>query len=757
MKTSNAGSTWVKWAIGGLICLLAILVILKPRVQNEFNTRYLNNIADMQALTGQLLRDHLLVRQGLVKHYDYLEADLEMMERTSRLARYIPDYVGQEFRESSSELLDDYTAAVVELRHQVEKSKRGIGLLDNARAAFRRYLGELARTFNDHADPVVSRLLQDLIVDVVYQEPDEQWLGQLEQLRSALPAAAVIISPLTLHARMIIEQRHQLASSSTRLYEELEELDQPLQLKALFVEQYVGVASFTAALLWSSYAIVAVLLVLCGILTVNSRKAEDQAQRLTKVAQQAQAESEKRVRETEIAVSQCNELLSKIAEGDFGSRLQGPFDEELELLRTGINQTADSVEFTMFELTRVMRAIQEGRFDVRLDPRVQGDFGQQVDKTIAVLDTTFDTICSVMDDMRDGCFGARVDAQCQGRLEELKQAINSSMSVMEGAIAAVVEVAEHQSRGDFNRQIRTGGKGQIEQLANSINATSAKVHEMVQQIRQASSTVATSSDSMQVNSRRLQQHTTVHSDGVSQLLEKVDLVRQSIQTNRDSVHQATMLVDHSREAANEGSNIASQAIGYMNDINEKSQEIASNTQVLDTIAKQTNLLALNATVEAARAGIHGSGFSVVANEVKELARQSAQASTHITALIAQISSDILRGAESVSNTGESLQVINQSISNVEQATRIIVDESLLQEQEMNTIVEIVEDARRMMVADSQLAETNMATSVSLGELAHRVSELLAFFQSGARDRSLAQESVLDSSFNEAADRMGRAA
>ncbi|MGQ7848293.1 methyl-accepting chemotaxis protein [Granulosicoccus sp. 3-233] len=739
----------MKWAIGGLICLLLILVILKPRVENEFNTRYLNNIADMQALTGQLLRDHLLVRQGLVKHYDYLEADLEMMERTSRLARYVPAYVGQEYRERSSALLDDYTSAVVELRKQVDKSKRGVGLLENARAAFRRYLGELASVTTNHANPVVNGLMNDLVFDVVYQEPDEQWLGKLEQLQGELPVTASVINPLSLHARMIIEQRHQLASSSTRLYEELEELDQPLQLKALFVDQYVGVASFTAALLWASYAIVAALLVLCGILTVGSRKAQEQAQRLTLVAQQAQAGSEKRVQETQIAVSQCNELLSKIAEGDFGSRLQGPFDEELELLRTGINQTADSVEFTMSELTRVMLAIQEGRFDVRLDSRVQGDIGQQVDQTITVLDTTFDTICSVMDDMRDGCFGARVDVQCQGRLDELKQSINSSMSVMEGAIAAVVEVAEYQSQGDFNRQIRTGGKGQIELLANSINATSAKVHEMVQQIRQASSTVATSSDSMQVNSRRLQEHTTVHSDGVSQLLEKVDLVRQSIQTNRDSVQQATRLVDRSRQAADEGSNIASQAIGYMDDINEKSREIASNTQVLDTIAKQTNLLALNAAVEAARAGTHGSGFSVVANEVKELARQSAQASTHITALIAAISNDILQGAESVSNTGQSLQAINQSISNVEQATRIIVDESLLQEREMDTIVDIVEDARRMMVSDSQLAETNMATSVSLGELAHRVSELLAFFKAGDRDLPVGRESAAVASSSEA--------
>lgn len=757
MKVSRGGSSWMIWAIGCLIGLLAILIILKPRVENEFNTRYLNNIADMEALTGQLLRDHLLVRQGLVKHYDYLEADLEMMERTSQLARYVPTYVGQDYREKSRVLLDEYAATVAVLREQIGKIKRGTGLLNNARAAFRRYLGELIGSSAGHDDPVVRDLLDELTFSVVYQEPDEQWLDKLNQLQMLLSENATVIRPLSLHARMIVVQRQQLDASSTQLFAEIENLDQPLQLKGIYVQQYMAVIIFTTALLWGSYAIVAVLLVLCGFLIFSSHKAQEQAQRLTLVAQEARAESERRVEETQLAVAQCNDLLSKIAKGDFGNRLPGPFDKELELLRTGINQTADSVEFTMLELTRVMLAIQEGRFDVRLDARVQGDFGHQVDQTIAVLDTTFNNICSVMDDMRDGCFGARVDAECSGRLEELKEAINSSMSVMESAIAAVVDVAGHQSQGDFNRQIRTGGKGQIELLSKSINATSAKIHEMVQQIRQASNTVATSSDSMQLNSKRMLEHTTVHGEGVSRLLKKVDLVRESIQANRDSVQQATTLVDRSRQAADEGSNIASQAIGFMNDINEKSQEIASNTLVLDTIAKQTNLLALNAAVEAARAGEHGSGFSVVANEVKELARQSAQASTHITALIKATSNDIVQGAESVSNTGQSLQAINQSISNVEQATRIIVDESRLQEHEIDTIVEIVEETRKMVASDSQLAETNMQTSESLGELAHHVSALLAFFNASDGESLADRRPVSESSPAGAEDAIGKAA
>ncbi len=720
----------VKWLIAALLLTLLALIVIKPRVENGFHTAYLANLSDMEALSGELQRDHLLVRQGLVQHYDYLEADLEMMERAAELAAMVPGFAGKRYREQSGQYLEQYSAAVVSLRKQVDDSKRSIGLLNNARMAFRMYLGELNDLLSQNINEQTQPLLIELNHALAYRELDAKWLEKAEQLQLVSSDAGVVIKPLSLHARMILVQQENLAESTLRLYTALGKMNQPEKLRTAYLEQYYATVSLTNALLWGSYAIVGVLLFLCGVLTISSRKAQEKSEGCTRVAEKAWEDSERRVQETQQAVSLCNEALARIGKGDFRHRLEGTFVQELELLRSGINETADSVEFTMLELTRVMQAIQQGRFDVRLDPRVQGEFGQQVDETIATLDKTIGNICLVMDDMREGCFGARVDADCSGRLEELKHAVNSSMMVMEGAITAVVGVAEHQSRGDFSRQIESDGKGQIELLTHSINATSSKVHEMVQQIRQVSTSVAESSDSMQVNTRRLLEHTNSHSDSLIQLLERVDLVKGSIQSNRDSVQLATTLVDRSREAAEDGSRIANEAIGFMHDINEKSQQIASTTQVLDVIAKQTNMLALNAAVEAARAGVHGSGFSVVANEVKELARQSAEASTHITALIQATSDDIRLGAESVTSTGQALQNIGQSINDVEQATLTIVNESRQQEQGMDTIVEIVGQSRVLMDSDVTLADTNRETSEFLGELAHRVNELLAFFKAG---------------------------
>ncbi|NHW59947.1 methyl-accepting chemotaxis protein, partial [Escherichia coli] len=75
----------------------------------------------------------------------------------------------------------------------------------------------------------------------------------------------------------------------------------------------------------------------------------------------------------------------------------------------------------------------------------------------------------------------------------------------------------------------------------------------------------------------------------------------------------------------------------MDEISDSSNKIADIINVINNIAFQTNILALNASVETARAGTHGRGFMVVANEVRNLAVDSAKAATEIEVLIADSS------------------------------------------------------------------------------------------------------------------------
>ena len=99
-------------------------------------------------------------------------------------------------------------------------------------------------------------------------------------------------------------------------------------------------------------------------------------------------------------------------------------------------------------------------------------------------------------------------------------------------------------------------------------------------------------------------------------------------------------------------------------ISNDSEEIASIVKTIDDIAFQTNILALNASVEAARAGTFGKGFSVVADEVSNLAKRSAEASSLTAKLVANSQKNVADGVELAKSTAKRMDEIAGEIQRV---------------------------------------------------------------------------------------------
>jgi len=134
------------------------------------------------------------------------------------------------------------------------------------------------------------------------------------------------------------------------------------------------------------------------------------------------------------------------------------------------------------------------------------------------------------------------------------------------------------------------------------------------------------------------------------------------------------------------------AVSLMDAIADSSNKIARTLQVIDKIAFQTNILALNAAVEAARAGEAGTGFAVVAEEVRNLARRCASASEEISALIELSQSNSDSGRAKISSLVDSGQTVNQAFSNM----KVLVDEiSMSSAEQGRGIVQIGTAIQRM--------------------------------------------------------------
>jgi len=167
---------------------------------------------------------------------------------------------------------------------------------------------------------------------------------------------------------------------------------------------------------------------------------------------------------------------------------------------------------------------------------------------------------------------------------------------------------------------------------------------------------------------------------VQQLVsQRLDIVRgseQSAQNARDLLNT----VDRLRAATNDAARVADEAVGRASDmtgdvtaLGDASNSIGDVIKVITSIADQTNLLALNATIEAARAGEIGKGFAVVAGEVKELARETAEATKRVSEQIAALQStaeSVAAGIRTTSETISQMDAVQARIGEVleEQAT-----------------------------------------------------------------------------------------
>ncbi len=199
-------------------------------------------------------------------------------------------------------------------------------------------------------------------------------------------------------------------------------------------------------------------------------------------------------------------------------------------------------------------------------------------------------------------------------------------------------------------------------------------------------------------------------------------------TNAGSAKEANVLAAQSRKAADEGNHTVVKLNEAMTGINESSGKISKIIKVIEEIAFQTNLLALNAAVEAARAGEHGKGFAVVADEVRNLAQRCAQAAKETTSLIEDAVNRSRDGTQVANDVGKALGAIANDTSKVSTLIDAISKASDEQAQGVDQVNIAVSQMDKVTQTNASSAEEAASASEELSAQAtatkHIVDELM---------------------------------
>ncbi len=199
---------------------------------------------------------------------------------------------------------------------------------------------------------------------------------------------------------------------------------------------------------------------------------------------------------------------------------------------------------------------------------------------------------------------------------------------------------------DLTKRIEVTSSDEIGELMRWFNAFIAQLDEMIRAISQNALEVAGASDELRETSRQITLNSEVTSAQASVVSSAAEQVGESLRTMAAGAEEMGASSSEIAKSAAQAARVASSAVqlaetttSAISKLGDSSSEIGKVILVITSIAKQTNLLALNATIEAARAGEAGKGFAVVANEVKELARQTAGATEEIGRKVTAIQTD----------------------------------------------------------------------------------------------------------------------